>query len=384
MKRNRSFYWGVTAICLSCSVSSAGTLYVTVSGSGTQDCSSWTDSCTLATVLDPIDPNRAVAGDEVWVESGTYYGPVALVNGVKIIGGFAGSETAASQSNPVANQTIIDGGGTGIAVTSTDDAASTMLRGFRITNGYDNSSLTANTGGGGASLLNSSAMFVQCVFDGNSSTALGGAVYVKGTGSPEFMNCKFDGNGAVDFGSGTITPYAGGAVYVHSGSPRFTNCLFTDNTGKEAGGIAVDTGAPKLINCTISQNQSTIGYGGGMYDPLGLTTVKNCIFWNDTAIRGNEETENYPGRFTKATKSDIEGGFPGTGNMDSDPLFEATGYALQSSSPCKNAGQTMSLPPDVADLDWDGNMTENVPLDLAGNNRKVQIWVDMGAYEVQP
>ena len=54
---------------------------------------------------------------------------------------------------------------------------------------------------------------------------------------------------------------------------------------------------------------------------------------------------------------------------------------IQQSSPCKNAGQTMALPMDLADLDWDGNTSELVPLDLAGNNRKVQIWVDMGAYE---
>lgn len=62
------------------------------------------------------------------------------------------------------------------------------------------------------------------------------------------------------------------------------------------------------------------------------------------------------------------------------PTF-AQGYKLLQTSPCKNKGQTFALPPDVADLDWDGNTTEKVPLDLNGDPRKVEFIVDMGCYE---
>ena len=59
-------------------------------------------------------------------------------------------------------------------------------------------------------------------------------------------------------------------------------------------------------------------------------------------------------------------------------------FTLQSTSPCKDAGPNLSvpLPADVGDLDWDNNLTEPTPKDLAGNNRRVGIKVDLGAYEV--
>src|SRR3990172_6697178 len=81
----------------------AARFYVATSGSG--NCSSWSQACSLASAL-----SSAAAGDEIWVKAGTYAGAIALVNGAKMIGGFAGTETAASQSNPVANETILDGG----------------------------------------------------------------------------------------------------------------------------------------------------------------------------------------------------------------------------------------------------------------------------------
>jgi len=100
---------GLAAILAAAVISSArpaaaATLYVKTTGSGTA-CSSWANACTLSQAL-----TNAASGDSIWVKSGTYSGPVALTNGVKLIGGFAGTETAASQSNPSTNATIIDGG----------------------------------------------------------------------------------------------------------------------------------------------------------------------------------------------------------------------------------------------------------------------------------
>lgn len=41
----------------------------------------------------------------------------------------------------------------------------------------------------------------------------------------------------------------------------------------------------------------------------------------------------------------------------------------------------MNLPTDVADIDWDNDTSEPVPLDLARNARKV-VALDIGAYEL--
>src|SRR5207244_3974131 len=119
----------------------------------------------------------------------------------------------------------------------------------------------------------------------------------------------------------------------------------------------------------------------------GAVTIRNCIIWGNTAVRGGgAPISNAPGRYTAVTYSDVQGGRSGAGNINSDPLFvnSAGGnYKLPSTSPCKNTGidQSPALPMDVADLDWDNNVTEAIPFDLAGAQRKAGTHVEMGAYE---
>jgi hypothetical protein len=48
--------------------------------------------------------------------------------------------------------------------------------------------------------------------------------------------------------------------------------------------------------------------------------------------------------------------------------------------PCKNARNDNYLPTDVADLDWDTVVSEQVPIDLDGCPRKTGT-ADIGAYE---
>ena len=68
----------------------------------------------------------------------------------------------------------------------------------------------------------------------------------------------------------------------------------------------------------------------------------------------------------------------------SDPLFVNAGardYRLQSTSPCRDAGNTALLPKDSADLDWDGVTTSTLGKDLAMKSRISGTAVDIGAYE---
>jgi hypothetical protein len=209
---------------------------------------------------------------------------------------------------------------------------------------------------------------------------MGGAVSIHNGGSPRFVNCKFYHNEG---------QYAGGAVLNWQGSPTFENCLFYENTGGDGGAVAVRNGIATFINCTLAYNTASIGNGGALYDYNGWGSVRNCIFWNNNSVNYDSEEIFNVENSTTVTYSDLKGGWSGTGNINSDPKFinpagddYRIGGTFQSPSPCKNAGSGPLVPPDVADLDWDGNTSEQLPKDLTAQiNRFAFGGVDMGAYE---
>lgn len=358
------------ATCLTlASAAHAATFFASAAGSG--NCSSWTSTCTLTQAIEAAD-----IGDVVLVHSGTY-GPLTLKNGVKVIGGFAGSEEKPWQSDPVANETIIDGGGER-AVVSDDNASSTVLSGFTIRNGQT----TSTDGGGGLKLKDSSAVFIRCVFRTNSASQAGGAVAIRGSGSPQFINCKFYDNGG---GQGEATA-RGGAVLVDNGTPSFLGCLFHNNSATKGGGVFVNSGQPTFINCTISQNHATDGSGGGVHDAEGRSTVRNSILWANTASGDGQQIYNDPEMDGTVLDSVVQGGWLGDATVDTDPLFVSASnrdFHLQGTSPCKDHGRMSAVPPDIADVDFDNNVQEPVPVDLDFKARVSGPEVDMGAYEFQ-
>ena len=354
----------------------ATTRYAKVAATGTGDCLSWADACTLS------DARAASnSGDQIWVKGGTYP-PFNLKQGVQIIGGFAGTETSASQSNPTANVTIVDGGGTKQCVKSANHSAATVLRGFSIRSGHD----TDDHGGGGLMLSDSSALIVQCIFENNTASYIAGAVMIRGNSSPQFVNCIFRHNGAT---ARDDAPHEGGAVFLDSASATFTNCLFHDNKAGRGGAFATPGASAIFTNCTFANNQATWLRGGAVSDPSESLKLRNCILWGNTRVEGDPPAPTWdqiygPGDGPEVTYSDVQGGWSGTGNINADPLFNnpaGDDYKLQSTSPCKNAGNTNDLPADSADLDWDTNTVEPTPKDLACGVRTEGTSVDMGSYE---
>jgi hypothetical protein len=358
-------------------LTTAAVRYVKPTPSGTQDCTNWANACNLNTAL-----SNPPSGDEIWVQAGTYSaGPYALANGVKTIGGFAGTETAASESNPTAKVTIVDGGLVAPGVTninSTPGALAALLRGFKLRNGRD-----TDDEGGGIVLENSNALFVDCTIEENSAAHFGGAVAIRGTGSPQFINCAFRKNGKAATTSPRDTK-GGGAVFARGGTPLFVNCVFENNKAGEGGVYHGVDGYPTFINCTMADNHATDTYGGAIYDQGGRVTLKNSILWNNTTTRGvgyADAIMSGSGGTTLVIYSNIQGGWTtGSNNISADPLF--TGYyRLQSASPCKNAGDNNVLPPDTGDLDWDGNTVEQIPKDFDMLLRVRAGTVDIGAIE---
>ena len=347
----------------------AEVIYVSAAANGSANGSSWANAKTdlAAAVTD------ARTGDDVWVAAGTY-GPIELRSGVRIIGGFAGTESATSESDPVANRTIISGGGTSRCVTGVNNDASAVLRGFSIRSGF----IAMPNSGAGMFLKNSNATIIQCEFVNNKSEVLGGGV-ANWIGSPTFVGCTFHDN---DGGLG------GGAVANRRlGKPSFVNCLFYRNKGMEGGAVAAFDGDPTFTNCTFADNTASVKSGGAIFDNQGRAKFRNCILWGNVAIDSDTQAiYNNPtaDRNSSLVQCAVQDGWPGPGNIPSDPLFvnaAAGDYRLQAGSPCRDAGDSSHLPKDLGDLDWDGKTDATLPKDLGMNPRVVGAAVNMGAYE---
>ena len=105
------------------------TIYVDADASGANNGSSWTDAYTsLQSAL-----QVATGNDEIWVAEGTYrpggtsprgtpFLITAAQDGLKLYGGFAGTETAFCQRDPAAAVGTILAGDFGVSVTLADNA----------------------------------------------------------------------------------------------------------------------------------------------------------------------------------------------------------------------------------------------------------------------
>ena len=263
----------------------------------------------------------------------------------------------------------IDGTGLNDSVVKcvSGEGPDTVLDGFTITGGTGSACFSASCGGG---MLNDNS-------------------------NPTVTNCTFSGNTARNFGGGMSND---------SSFPTVTNCTFSDNTARSGSGMYNSSSSPTVSNCTFNRNG--VSRGSGMYSSneifgQGNPVVLNCILWDNSP----NQIVDALGAKTTVSYSDVRGGFPGTGNINADPLFvDADGLdgipgtgnddlGLQPGSPCIDTADNTAVLSDTADLDGDGDTTERTPLDLDGNPRFVDDpatadsgngtppIVDMGAYE---
>ncbi len=277
-------------------------------------------------------------------------------------------------------------------------------------------------GGGGVHNNRSNPMLTGCIFIDNSASSDGGGLSSEHDSSPTLINCTFSGNlaytGGGMSGGGTLTnctfiansAWSGGGII--TGECTFTGCTFTGNSAQNVGGAIANyfrswKEHPILLNCIFTGNIAD--YGGAIYNhewvdfPLTnctfnankarnrggamwngyecLVTLTGCILWGDIPeeIYADDST-------SVATYSNFQGGLPGEGNIDVDPLFIEQGYwdandvwidgdyHLLLGSPCIDAGDPNYIPePNETDLD-------GKPRVLDGDNDGVPV-VDMGAYE---
>ena len=264
--------------------------YVKNTATGQNIGTSWADAFTdLHSAL-----NTVQAGDEIWVAEGLFLPDTGtnrdrsfvLKSGVKLIGGFSGTETTLAQRDFTIHPTILSGniGNPDIAEDNSYTVlymaypdTSTLLDGLLLQDGYAQS---------------------DTAFNQISPVRSGGAVYVmaqNGKGQPTFRNCIFQNNYARDYG---------GAYFVNaqgsSGStPLFNRCTFRHNTAGFRGGAIYVTGGNyydrgiEYDHCVFESNTTSGDFGGGIY--------WRCNF-------GSEQWD-FVGCYAEENASKVNGGF---------------------------------------------------------------------------
>jgi len=244
------------------------------SGSG----SSWEDAtCDLYSVL-----SVARSGDEIWVAAGTYTpssngdrnASFRIADGVRMYGGFTGTEQLRAARDWAKNPTILSGeiGLPGIddnsynVVFTQNAGPGTLVDGFVITGGNANGQVKKG------SKIRSGGGWHDLASDGNDS-------------EPVISNCTFLFNNAIE----------GGAFYANgingSSNPSFKNCEFIRNEALLDGGAVYSDGKNSsankiyLFNCRLEDNISN--YGAGIFvengvDITGLV-VEKCVFKKNIA-----------------------------------------------------------------------------------------------------
>jgi parallel beta-helix repeat protein len=285
---------------------------------------------------------------------------------------------------------------------------------------------SANNGGGMYSEYSSNATVINCTFSGNTAGYRGSGMF-NYLSSPTVTDCTFSGNSTY-YGGGMFNLYAnptvtgctfsgdsvfgnGGGMFNDYANPTVTNCTFSGNTAAYYGGGMVNGySSPTMANCTFSGN--TAGYyGGGMYNyECQVVTVTNGTFGGNSASfgkafvfdsfeqqdpgnlhmansilwDGGDEIWNNDGSTITITYSDVQGGWPGPGNIVADPMFvdAANGdYHLQTGSPCLDAGHNWAIA-GRAEVDLDGN-PRFADGPTADTGCGLPVVVDQGAYEYQ-
>lgn len=416
-----------------------GVITVDAGATGNNDGSSWPDA------YRQLQSALAVAssGDEIRVAQGLYKPAGAsgdraatfqLLNGVTIKGGYAGLSAPDPNIRDIdVYETILSGdlnGDDGLdfadnnensyhVVTGSETDSNAVLDGFTITGGNANGISPYSLGSGMYTSFGSPAVS-NCTFSRNFALAMGGGmfnyescptitncVFIENVSDDDgggirnytnshaiITNCDFIANSAFEEGGGLNnrknsnaivtgcmfignTAGAGGGMENHvgramvTGAPIITNCTFIGNVANDGGGMRNNDANPIVTNCTFVGNT-----GSGMNNRKNNPTVTNCILWANTV--GSFDGSGNP----TVTFSDVEGGFPGTGNIDANPCFIQLGYwdangvwvegdyHLLPSSPCINAGDSNFVPePNETDID--------------GHPRVINGRVDIGAYEYE-
>ncbi len=361
---------------------------------GANNGASWADAFTsLQSAL-----TAAATGDEVWVARGTYTPATPgtalartvsfqMKSGVKILGGFNGTETAANQRNPRLNVCVLSGD------INADDVPNFGNRG-------DNSFRVVRASGVASSGVLQGFVIRGGNADGTGQENAGAGIDIAG-GGPSILHCIVRDNRA----------FRGGGIQSVNSSALLSHLVVTGNRADTVGAIDVQGPGNVLIGqCTIVANTSTFNNSAAVsYLNTTLGAVRASILWGNSNPQGQGAAAQIS--FSSAGSAQIGGSVVqnstsalGFGVVADDPLFisalGADGSAgsgdedlrLRPGSPSIDLLTSMVLDDDRGDQDGDGSTSEQVLFDAAWVSRisndpatpnAAGNTVDHGAYEFQ-
>jgi hypothetical protein len=304
-------------------------MFVAATGDDGHDGRSWAQA--KATLQAAISSADASGCPEVWVAEGIYSSApsadpneaVVLFPGLRLYGGFAGTESRLTQRDVEAHPTVIDGE-LGDPASAVDNvcravvlAEGSRLDGFTVRNGSGELGCFVSIYGSGITAHGVEATVAHCVVTENGSsseagmrvtgssrvqihdtifennTSFFGALSVADAASVDVtdtifrMNTAYYGGSAITMLGGTElvavrcniedndSPGAHGPVaLMGSSTGSLTSCIFSENNA-DAGGVYNGGGGVTLVNCLIAGNEGTLS--GGVYaDGVGPTVLQSC------------------------------------------------------------------------------------------------------------
>lgn len=245
---------------------------------------------------------RSASGDSIWVAKGLYFPTnngdrnktFKIPNGVKLFGGFKGSEKSLNERDWLSRPSILSGeiGNTANnsdnsvhVITLTNPDSTNIIDGFIIEKGYAISNIVPNNRGGGLwidSLQKGSKIKLKdCIFRDNVA-GLGGGVAVVENGlnkksCVEIKNCIFQRN----------STKSGGAIYCEFNDPAsvilISGCDFELNKADGFGAAVrhLFSGSLQIVNCNFDRNENSDTGIIRSDNTDGMVTVQDCKFDSD-------------------------------------------------------------------------------------------------------